>query len=136
MPVPRRPSRQSNKPWAAAEGEVELDRTADLQALMKQVPIVNNHLRRGVTGKRFDRMVDHNAGHAATLAAIAQASMYCTDYCEDDEGKTKWAKICADLRDAAAEMQVAVRRKDVAMATEGLARIVKTCDLCHEAFRD
>lgn len=120
----------------AGEAADSDDIVPDLQALMKQVPIVNNSLRRGVMGKRFERMIDHCAGEAVALAAIAQVSMSFTDYCEDDEAHVKWAQICADMRNAAAEVHTAVRKKDLPAATAGLAKIVETCDACHHAFRD
>jgi hypothetical protein len=121
---------------APAGGELKWEAAADLQQLMKQVPIVNNKLRSGVTGRRFDRTVEQNAGLAATLAAIAQASMLDMDYCSGKDEEAKWAKICADMRDAAATVNVAVRKKDQSAATAALERLVKTCDDCHHDFRD
>lgn len=121
---------------STAGGEVKWEATADLSLLMKQVPIVNNRLRSGVTGRRFERTIDQNAGLAATLSTIAQASMYDTDYCSDKESEAQWAKICAEMRDAAATVNAAVRKKDQTAATEALARLVKTCDDCHHTFRD
>ena len=58
---------------------LEWEPVADLAQLMKVVPIVNNNLRRGVTGRRFDRATESNSGLAATLAAISQASMVDTN---------------------------------------------------------
>lgn len=108
---------------------------ADIVQLMKQVPVVNNSLRRGVTGRRFKRSLDKNAGYAATLAAIAQASMHDTDYCEDEDAERDWIRICAEMRDAAAAVNRAVRKGDQDTAKQGLARLVETCDACHEQFR-
>jgi len=121
----------------AAEGSaLKWKSVGDLPQLMKQVPIVNNNLRRGVTGRRFDRTVDRNAGYAATLAAIAQATANDTIYCSDKEDEAEWMKISTALRDAAAEVNVAVRRGDQEAATEALGRVVVTCDACHHRFRD
>lgn len=119
-----------------AGGQINESIAPSLAALMKQVPIVNNDLRRGVNGKRFDRLADDNAGHAATLAAIAHVSMSCPDYCNDAEARVKWARVCADMRKAATEVRTAVRQKDLPSATSGLANLVKTCDQCHESFRN
>jgi hypothetical protein len=117
-------------------GDVDWEPAADLGALMRQVPIVNNSLRRGVTGRRFERMIDKSAGTASTLAAIAQASIYYTDYCLDEEDEARWAEICIDMREAATQVNVAVRRKDKPAAVAGLAKLVETCDACHHTFRD
>jgi hypothetical protein len=119
-----------------AGGQINESIAPSLAALMKQVPIVNNDLRRGVNGKRFDRLLDDNAGHAATLAAIAHVSMSCPDYCSDAEARVKWSRVCADMRKAAMEVRTAVRQKDLPSATSGLANLVKTCDQCHESFRN
>jgi hypothetical protein len=109
---------------------------ADLALLMQQVPNVNNALRRGVTSGRFERSIDRTAGHAVTLAAIAQASLLDTTYCGDEDDEQAWRKICADMRDAAADVYRAVRKKDQEAAKAGLERIVATCDACHHRFRD
>lgn len=126
-----------NAAWKSdAGGELKPEPAANLQQLMKQVPIVNNKLRSGVTGRRFDRTIDQNAGLATTLAAIAQASSRDTDYCTGKDEEARWAKICAEMRDAAASINAAVRKKDQKGATAGLERLVKTCDDCHHDFRD
>lgn len=108
---------------------------ADLSELMKQVPIVNNSLRRGVTSRRFKRSQEATAGYAATLAAIAQASLHDTSYCGDESDEATWKKICAEFRDASAEVNQAVRRGDQEKAKAAMARVVETCDACHESFR-
>lgn len=120
----------------SGEAAVSWDPAANLQQLMKQVPIVNNKLRSGVTGRRFDRTIEQNAGLATTLAAIAQASMHDTDYCSGKDEEARWAKICAEMRDAAAAVQTSVRQKDQPAATAALERLVKSCDDCHHDFRD
>lgn len=119
-----------------SEQTLEWEPVANLTLLMQQVPIINNSLRRGVTGRRFKRQTERTAGFAATLAAIAQASLPDTDYCEDEEAQQKWQAICRDMRDASGEVLQAVRNKDQAAAKRGLDRIVMTCDACHHEFRD
>ena len=116
--------------------KVEWGPVANLQYMMQQVPIVNNSLRRGVSGRRFKREADKLAGYSATLAAMAQASMYDTDYCADESDEAKWKKICGDMRDASAAVSKAVREGDQKKAEVQLAKLVETCDACHHAFRD
>ncbi len=123
---------------AGAKGAEKLEwkPVADLSQLMKQVPIVNNNLRRTVTGKRFKQSLDASAGQAATLAALAQASSFDTSYCDSKDAEAKWARLCGEMRDDAAEVQAAIRKGDQAAATAGLEKLAKTCDSCHHAFRD
>ncbi len=119
-----------------AAKELIWEPTAELVYLMKQVPNVNAPLRRGVWNRRFARSIDRTAGHAVTLAAIAQASMLDTTYCGDEEDEMEWQRICAELRDASAQVYKALRAKDQEKAKDGADRIAKTCDACHHRFRD
>jgi hypothetical protein len=121
---------------STSDEQLQWEPVANLVLLMQQVPIVNNSLRRGVTGRRFARQSEDLAGLATTLAVIAQASIPDADYCADDEAHEEWKTICADMRDAAAEVLQAIREKDQNAAKAGLERIVKTCDACHDEFRD
>lgn len=109
---------------------------AELSVLMKQVPIVNNGLRRGVSGRRFEKSMKKNAGLAATLAALAQASAWNTLYCDNEEEEVLWCQMCEELRDSAAEVNTAVRALDQAAAKHAMKRVVVSCDRCHHRFRD
>lgn len=115
---------------------VAWDSVADITLLMQHVPIVNNSLRRGVGGRRFERNTEKNLALAAALAAIAQASTYDLNYVFDDDEADEWQQICADMRDASAAVAEAVRQGDQETAKAGLDRIVETCDACHHQFRD
>jgi hypothetical protein len=117
-------------------GKVGLEGAGDLGQLMKQVPIVNNGLRQGVTGNRFARQKDKLAATATTLAAIAEVSSHDTSYVTDDKDKPAWQKICFEMRDASAAVAKATRAGDQDAAKKELDRLVKTCDDCHHKFRD
>ena len=109
---------------------------ADLAMLMQQVPIVNAGLRKGVDDKRrFARNVKRTAPKAVTLAAIANASMMDTNYCSDEDDEKAWQAICADMRDACADVYKALMKKDQAAAKKANQRVVETCDACHDKFR-
>jgi len=107
---------------------------ADVAQLMRQVPIVNNNLRRGVEGRRFERSKEKNARYAATLAAIAQASAADTSYCADEADEKAWRKYCAQLRDAAASVGQHVRGGDQQRAVAALGAVAESCNACHHAF--
>ena len=124
-----------DNPAEETDATIEHEEVADIVLLMQQVPIVNNALRRGVGSRRFEREIERTAGHAATLAAIAQASMFDLNYTYDDESEELWQQICRDLRDASADTLIAVRAGDQEAAQLSLERIVKTCDACHDEFR-
>lgn len=117
-------------------GKIGLEGVADLAQLMKQVPIVNNSVRSGVTGSRFARLKEKTAQSASTLAAIAEVSAYDESYTSDDDEKALWMKICFEMRDASAAVATATRAGDQETAKKELDRLVKTCDDCHHKFRD
>ncbi len=121
----------------AEEGDdTSWEPAADLALLMQQVPIVNNSLRRGVTSRRFERSAPATAGHAVTLASLAQASLLDTAYCGDEDDEKEWCRICVEMREACAEVYRAVLKKDQEAAKKHMEKIVTTCDECHEKFRD
>lgn len=120
----------------SGEGKTSWDDTADLAQLMKQVPIVNNSLRQGVTGQRFARLKEKTAQTAATLAAIGEASAHDTSFVSDDADKPTWVQISQQMRDSSAAIAKFVRAGDQAAATKELDVLVKTCDDCHHKFRD
>lgn len=107
---------------------------ADVAQLMKQVPIVNNNLRRGVEGRRFAREIDKNASYAATLAAIAQAAAFDTTYCADEAEEAKWRELSTALRNASAAVGKQVRAGDQEAAVKALEAVETSCTNCHEAF--
>ena len=127
----------------AANGESASDSTpkewqkvASLGQLMKQVPTINTQLKRGVgTADRLKRMQNESAGHAAALAAIAQASMADTHEVKNPADMDKWYQCCAEMRDAAGEVNAAVREGDHAKTTAAMLRLAKSCETCHQAFR-
>ena len=61
---------------------------------------------------RFEKSRDEAAGLAATLAAIAQVSMFDDSYCSDQADRTDWIELCGLMRDAAYDINQAVHRGD------------------------
>lgn len=128
----------TNNPKTSTDAELSWDApVADIVLLMKQVPIVNDKVRRGVNDKRrFKRNAKKTAQKAVTLAAIAHISMMNTDYCGDEDDEKAWKKICVDMRDACADIYTALMENDQAKAKAGNKRVVESCDACHHRFRD
>jgi hypothetical protein len=105
--------------------------------LMNQVPILNTKLRGQVrSDKRFEKLRDEAAGLAATLAAIAHVSMFDDSYCSDQADQADWIELCGLMRDAAYDINQAVRRGDKEAAVSGLKPLTRSCDDCHEQFKD
>ncbi len=78
-------------------GAVQWGKVASIAELMKQVPIVNNGLKRGLEPARFQKQATQSAGQAATLAAIAQAAMFDEEYVGDAADAARLARaLCPD----------------------------------------
>lgn len=127
-----------DEPVETKENEAEpldWEPVGDVVMLMRQVPIVNNNMRRAVTSRRFEREVEQAAEHSATLAAIAQSTMHDPNYYYDEETEAAWKRISAAMRDAAGQINAAVRQGDQKAAQAALDVVVKQCDACHADFR-
>lgn len=107
-------------------------KVASLKELMEQVPLVNSRLKRNM--RRFDRQADAIAVDAAILAAIGQGSMANVDETSQPSNTEKWFAFCADMRNAAAEVNKAAKQKDAAAAEKAVAALTKSCDDCHAVF--
>ncbi len=116
-------------------GEVAWEKVAPLDALMQQVPIVNNAMRRGLEPNRLKKGAQQTAGHAATLAAIAQAASLDLS-ATDDESAEDWRKLCRQMLDAAGQINSAVHGGDAAAVQAGAKQLVQECEACHRQFRD
>jgi cytochrome c556 len=120
----------------AAGGEaVKWEKAAALSALMKQVPLVHTGLKRGVEPNRLARQAAQSAGQAAALAAIAQAAMLDNEYAKTPADSELWTRFCAQMRDAAGEVNSAVHAQDQARVTAAMKRMTQSCDACHAKFR-
>jgi len=119
----------------AAGEPVAWGKVASLPALMKQVPLVHSGLQRGVAPNRLKRTAEMSAGQAATLAAMAQASIFDNEYAKTPEQEAEWAALCAAMRDAAGEVNSAVRAQDQERVAAGMKTMLQSCEACHEKFR-
>ncbi len=118
-----------------SDAPVPWGRVASLPLLMKQVPLVHAGLKRGVAPNRLRRTAEQSAGQAATLAAMAQASIFDDEYAGSPEEVTAWQKYCVEMRDAAGEVNSAVHAQDQARVDAGMARMLESCEACHAKFR-
>ena len=113
----------------------KVEKVASLPALMKQVPLIHTGLKRGVEPNRLARQAAHSAGQAATLAAIAQAALLDHELAKTPAEVELWVKLCADMRDAAGEVNSAVHAQDQGRVAAGMKRLTVSCDECHAKFR-
>jgi hypothetical protein len=112
------------------------EKVAELGQLMKQVPTINNRLKRSLRERSFEKDAAKSAGYAAALAAIAQASMADTHEVKNPDDTQKWYDFCTTMRDAAGQINSAVHRQDFDAATAAMERMQTNCDDCHAVFRE
>ncbi len=110
-------------------------KAAALPELMKQVPLINNRLKRNLRGERFKTRAKENAGDAAVLAVIAQGSMADTSEAKNPEDVKKWYDFCVQMRDAAGALNKAVRDGKQPAADKAAAALSQNCEDCHAVFK-
>jgi len=115
-------------------GELKWVKSASLDDLMKQVPLVNSRLKRNLRGPKFKSKAKDNAGDAATLAVIAQGSLADTSEAKSDEDVAKWYGFCVQMRDAAAALNKAVHEGNQDAADKAISALNQCCDDCHDVF--
>jgi cytochrome c556 len=118
-----------------SDQSVKWERVASLPALMKQVPLIHAGLKRGVAPARLKKTTEQSAGQAAALAAIAQASLFDDEYAKNPEDAAAWKKFCAEMRDAAGEVNSAVHAGDQTRVDAGMKSMLESCEACHAKFR-
>jgi len=118
-----------------ASAEAKWEKTASLAALMKQVPLVHTGLKRGVEPNRLARQAAQSAGQSASLAAIAQAAMLDDEYAKTPADLQQWVAFCAEMRDAAGQVNSAVHKQDPPAVAAGMKRLDASCETCHAKFR-
>lgn len=116
----------------AAAGELKWDKVASLEALMKQVPMINTKLKRNL--RRFASKAKESAGDTATLAVIAQGSIANADETDKPTEVKKWHDFCVQMRDAAAAMNAAIHAGDEDAAKKQMKAMTQSCDDCHAVF--
>jgi cytochrome c556 len=102
---------------------------------MKQVPLVHIGLKRGVEPNRLARQAAQSAGQSASLAAIAQAAMLDDEYAKTPADLEQWVAFCAEMRDAAGQVNSAVHKQDQPAVAAGMKRLAVSCETCHAKFR-
>ncbi|MHB1033764.1 MAG: hypothetical protein ACYC35_14695 [Pirellulales bacterium] len=118
-----------------ASAALQWEKVATLPELMKQVPLVNTALKRGMTtASRFKSQATKSAGYSATLAVIAQAAMCDISEVKNPADTDKWYKFCADMRDGFGAVNAAIKKGDQKAASSGVTKLTKTCDDCHAVF--
>lgn len=115
-----------------AAGELRWEKVASLEALMKQVPMINTKLKRNL--RRFSKKAQESAGDTAALAVIAQGSMANAADTEKPNEVEKWYAYCVQMRDAAAALNAAIHAGDEKAADTQMKALTKSCDDCHAIF--
>jgi len=121
-------------PPPATKQKLTWDKTANIDALMAQVPLVESRMRRVLKPSRFESKATEAAGYTATLIAIGQASWYDTSKAKDDAQKALWQKDSAAMQAAGMTVLTSFRAKDLAKTEAAYATLKESCTECHKTF--
>ena len=114
--------------------KIEWKKVASLKELMLAVPGINTNLKRNVKLRRPKSDGPKAAGHAAVLAAIAEASLYYSADTDKPELAKEWFKYCVQMREGATQVNAAANKGDKEAAMAGMKNLAQSCDDCHEVF--
>jgi hypothetical protein len=109
---------------------------APLGLLMKQVPFIQSTLKSNVSGEKFTTKAAVSAPAAATLAAIAQASIADTSAATKPGQAAEWKKLCIEMRDAAGSANQAIHTGNADQKDKALDALKQSCTDCHAVFRN
>jgi hypothetical protein len=124
------------KPAAnSSAGPKQWTPVAPLGLLMKEVPQVNNRLKRAVQGERFKSQAKTSAAASAALVAIAEEAATDHDAIKKPADARKWEQFCAEMRDAAGGVNQAIHAGDADRAAQAMAQLAQSCEHCHRVFR-
>lgn len=121
---------------ARGENNLEWHQVAECGPLMKQAHIVEGAIKRGLSDpRRFKSKANEVAGHAVTLAAMAQSLAFDPAYISDEKDEEAWLDYCVKTRDAAAELVKAAKSSNAEGAGAAFQAMSKSCEACHDQFR-
>jgi cytochrome c556 len=104
--------------------------------LMKQIRFIDNRLKRAARSRdATEKQLAEVAGHAATLAALADAMRAnAKHYGKDAAREQLWIDQCDDMATAAASLNVAARTPGENVS-QSVRKLDATCARCHADFR-
>lgn len=114
---------------AAATGGYEL--VAPLDAIMH---VMEDNLFKKIPARLDAAQFKDLRREAYVLAEVANLTAHAKEF----RGKKEWVEMSMQMKDAALKLADAAdpKKKDVAAAKAQQAAIEKSCDSCHEKFRD
>jgi hypothetical protein len=111
--------------------------TADTNPmLMKQIRFIDNRMKRAARDRNAsEKQRGEVAGHATTLAALAEAmAANSKHYGKTESRERQWNEACANMATAAAKLNAAAR-DSAANLSQAVRALDATCARCHADFR-
>jgi hypothetical protein len=119
---------------AKADVQLKWEKVASLAELMKQVPIINNRLKKALKPAKFKGKAKDSAGYTAVIAAIAQGSMPNWSETKKPKEVKQWYDLAAAMRDDAAAVNRAIHQGDEPAAAKAMKKLQQGCEDCHAVF--
>jgi hypothetical protein len=95
----------------------------ELAVLMRQFPLCYQQIHQGIYSTRFSA---EHAGLAARCSTVALLADYCGHQqacCPADSQRRDWQRICFELRDSAADVNLACHQQSQTAAVAALSRM-------------
>jgi hypothetical protein len=119
---------------ANADAQLKWEKVASLPELMKQVPYINNRLKRAIKPAKFKAKAKDSAGYTAVIAAIAQGSMANWSETEKPKEVKQWYEFEVAMRNDAAALNKAIHKGDERAAAKAMKKLQQGCEDCHAVF--
>jgi hypothetical protein len=101
--------------------------THELPMLARHLPYSCDLIRQGIYSSHFDQEHQALAGRCSTLALLANYCAKQETCCPDDSRREDWEHVCFELRDSAAEVNLACHDQSQTAAVAALARLQRSC---------
>jgi hypothetical protein len=118
---------------AAAAVEHEWDELIEMLAMMEEIEVRSGKLVRVV---RRPRGNPDELAHASTIAVLTLAMMADTHALTDEAEIAQWKDMSREYQQLMTKLASAIRDKDRRTAGDLLIQATKSCERCHETFRD
>jgi cytochrome c556 len=101
--------------------------------VMKEAADISTKLRNSL--RRFDqRRLEQYSRAAATLAAVAQSTVYDTHEVRNPAQLPDWYEFSKEFCVSTSELVAKIQARDKAGSSAALDRVTKSCEACHKVF--
>jgi len=118
----------------SAKKDDDWAKLAKLGSVMNEVNKRNSSIRTGL--RKADSDSEQLARSASVLAVLALVTHEDTHEVKKKEDTPKWKALAADMQASMSGVAASLKKKDTAAAKDAFSKAGKSCNDCHDQFRD